>query len=120
MNFLFYLTIDFGLKLLVSVWGLLWLSGERFRKAIKLIIPQIICTSAFLYFCIKKIRPEFKKYHGIFNFNFASLSDLSNIKNLLTQNMKHSISDSSSVSTINSNKNMNIQLTSLENTDRDI
>ena len=120
MNFLFYLTIDFGLKLLISVWGLLWLSGERFRKAIKLIIPQIICTSAFLYFCIKKIRPEFKKYHGIFNFNFASLSDLSNIKNLLTQNMKHSISDSSSVSTIISNKNMNIQLTSLENTDRDI
>ena len=120
MNFLFYLTINFGLKLLVSVWGILWLSGDNFRKSRKLIIPQIICTSAFLVFCVKKIRPEFKKYHGIFNFNFATLSDLSKIKELFTQNMKHSISDSSSASTLNSNKNMNIQLTSLETTDRDI
>ena len=120
MNFLFYLSMNFALKLIVSVWGLLWLSKERFRKAFRLIIPQIICTSSFLYFCIKKIREKYKKYDGIFNFDFATLSDFSKIKNLFTQNMKHNISDSSSVSIINSNKNIDTQLSSLENTDRDI
>ena len=110
MNFLYYLTIVFGLKLIITIWGLFWLSGERFKKAIKLIIPQIIFLSIFISFCLLKIRAKFKKYHGNFTFSFS---------NLLIKGMKD-IKNNINFLNITKKKNLDIQLTSLENTDKDI
>ena len=109
MNFLYYLAIVFIFKFIISFWGLFWLKDERFDKAIKLIIPQIFCVGACLWFIILKIRAKFKKYNISFN-----------ISSLFMKDMKDNLNDSSSsLNSLNSNKNMNIQLTSLETTDKE-
>ena len=110
MNFLFYITIVFGFKLIITIWGLFWLSSERFKKAIKLIIPQIICLSIFISFSILKIKAKFRKYYGNITFSFS---------NLILKGIKD-IKNSINFLNINNKKRMDIQLTSLENTDRDI
>ena len=68
MNFLYYLTINFIFKFLISFWGIFWLKEEKFSKAIKLIIPQIICVGAVIALCILKIKAKIQKYNGLYNF----------------------------------------------------
>ena len=109
MNFLYYLTIVFIFKFIISFWALIWLRGERFNKTIKLIIPQIFCVGACLWFFISKIRAKFKKY----NISFT-------VDSLLMKGTKEALSDNSNMSSINLKKNMSIQLTSLENADKEI
>ena len=115
MNFLYYLAIVFSFKFIVAFWGLIWLKGDRFKKVIKIIVPQIIVVGACLWFIVMKIRAKIKKYND--NINFF---DLGIFGNLIMKDNKESLSDTSSVSTINSKKNMDIQLTSIQNTDKDI
>ena len=110
MNFLYYITIVFTFKLIICVWGIFWLSGDRFRKAIKLIIPQILCVGAFTTLCILKIKSKFKKYQGILNMSFS---------NLIIKGMKD-IKNTIKFANINIKKYMNIQQSSLENTEREI
>ena len=114
MNFLYYLTINFIFKFLISFWGIFWLKEERFSKAIKLIIPQIIFVGACTAICILKIKAKIQKYNRFYNSgNF-----------FLNKNIKDNLNDSnnSSISTLNSTKNMNmnIQLTTFENSEREI
>ena len=115
MNFLYYLAIVFSFKFIVAFWGLIWLKGDRFKKVIKIIVPQIIGVGACLWFIVMKIRAKIKKYNSDINF-----LDFGNFGNLFMKDNKETLSDTSSVSTINSKKNMNIQLTSMENTEKDI
>ena len=109
INFLYYISINFIFKFIISFWGLFWLEGERFKKVIKLIVPQIFSVGASIWFIFLKIMAKIKKYNNTFNF-----------VNLFLKGMKINSNDSSSISTSNSKKNMNIQLTSLENTDNEI
>ena len=112
INFLYYLSIDFIFKFIISFWGLFWIKGEKSKKVLKLIILQIIAVGVSLYFIIIKIKAKIKKYNNsIFSFGSFFIKDT-----------KDNLNDSSSVSTINSqrNLNMNIQLTSMENTEKEI
>lgn len=105
MNFLYYFTIDSLFKFIISFWGIFWLKEERFSKAIKLIIPQLLAVGACIVFCILKIKAKIQKYNnGFLNF-----------ENLLMKNKKDNLNDSSTA--INNKKNMNIQLTSIENSE---
>ena len=113
MNFLYYIGIVFCFKFIVAFWGLIWLKGDRFKKVLKLIILQLIAVGTCLWFIFMKIKAKIKKYNS--NINFLNFG---NFGNLMKDN-KESLNDSS-MSTINSKKNMNIQLTSMENTDKDI
>ena len=108
MNFLYYLAIDFIFKFIISFWGLFWLKGDRFKKVLKLMIPQILAVGACLCFIILKIRAKIKKYNSSFS-----------LGNLFMKDLKENLNDSSTT-TINSKKNIDLQLTSLENSEKDI
>ena len=105
MNFLYYLELVFSFKLIISLWGLFWISGERYKKTVGLIVFQIILVSISLIFCSLKIRAKFRKNKNAFDFSIKGKAK------------KDNEGDSSSISEINSQNNMNIQLTSLENID---
>ena len=105
MNFLYYLELIFSFKLIICLWGLFWISGERKKKTIKLIILQIILVSISLIFCSLKIRAKFKKNKNAFDFSIKG------------KRIKDNSNSFSSISTINTQNNMSIQLASLENID---
>ena len=108
MNFLYYLELVFSFKLIISIWGLFWISGERYKNIIGLIVFQIILLSTSLIFCSLKIRAKLRKNKNAFDFSITG------------KGIKNNSSDLSRISTINTQNNMNIQLTSLESIDRDI
>lgn len=108
MNFLYYLELVFSFKLIISIWGLFWISGERYKNIIGLIVFQIILLSTSLIFCSLKIRAKLRKNKNVFDFSITG------------KGIKNNSSDLSRISTINTQNNMNIQLTSLESIDRDI
>ena len=108
MNFLYYLELVFSFKLIISIWGLFWISGERYKNTIGLIVFQIILVSISLIFCSLKIRAKFRKNKNAFDFSITG------------KGIKNNLSNLSSIPTINTQNNMNIQLTSLESIDRDI
>ena len=108
MHFLYYLELVFSFKLIISIWGLFWISGERYKNSVGLMVFQIISVSISLIFGSLKIRAKFRKNKNEFDFRITG------------KEIKNNSSYLSSISTINTQNNMNIQLTSLESIDRDI
>ena len=65
LSFLYFLILNLGFKLLISIWGLFWIKGSHFKKAIAFILIQIIATSACVVLCFMKIRGNMKLLNQI-------------------------------------------------------
>ena len=104
MSFLFFFVINFSFKLIISVWGIFWLKNEYFKRTIGFIIPQILIVSCGISLGVMKIKKNLKLSYEI---NFGNLF----IKNIKETNKETNITIDNSI-----DKNTNIQLTTLGNT----
>ena len=101
MSFLFFFTINFGFKLIISIWGLFWLRNEGLKRTVGFIIIQILLVLMGIGLSVIKI----KKY--------LSLSYSINFGNLFIKDVKESTTDTNITINNNIDKNTNIQLTTL-------
>ena len=112
VNFLSYIFITFVFKFVISFWGLIWLSGDHFKKIVKLIIPQILGVCAMLYYIIIKIKSKMK--------NINIYSCLQHLFKTDTKLLSKDNSTASTISSLNNKIDMNIQLSNLDNSEREI
>ena len=101
MSFLFFFTINFGFKLIISIWGLFWLRNDRLKRTVGFIIIQILLVLMGIGLSVIKI----KKY--------LSLSYSINFGNLFIKDVKESNTDTNITINNTIDKNTNIQLTTL-------
>ena len=101
MSFLFFFTINFGFKLIISIWGLFWLKNDRLKRTVGFIIIQILLVLMGIGLSVIKI----KKY--------LSLSYSINFGNLFIKDVKESTTDTNITINNTIDKNTNIQLTTL-------
>ena len=106
MSFLFFFTINFGFKLIISIWGLFWLKSANLKRTVGFIIPQILIVLIGIVLGMIKIR------------NNLSLSFEMNFGNLFVKNLKETSSDTNITINTNMDKNTNIQLSTLGNINR--
>ena len=70
MSFLFFFTINFGFKLIISIWGLFWLKNDRLKRTVGFIIIQILLVLMGIGLSVIKI----KKYLSLsYSINFGNL-----------------------------------------------
>ena len=102
LSFLFFFTINFCFKLIISLWGLFWLKGENFKRVIGFIIPEIFAVIGGIAFGVSKIRKN------------LGLSYEMNFGNLFIKDVKDNNNSETNITISNSiDKNTNIQLTTL-------
>ena len=70
MSFLYFLIINLGFKFIISIWGLFWLKGSKFRGAVGFILIQILLTGACAVLCIMKIKGNIQLYNRFYYGNF--------------------------------------------------
>ena len=101
MSFLFFFSINFGFKLVISMWGLFWLKGDKLKRTVGFIIFQILLTLMGIGLSVIKI----KKY--------LKLSYEMNFGNLFIKDVKESNTDTNITINNTIDKNNNIQLSTL-------
>ena len=101
MSFLFFFTINFGFKLIISIWGLFWLKNDRLKRTVGFIIIQILLVLMGIGLSVIKIR------------KYLSLSYSINFGNLFIKDVKESNTDTNITINNTIDKNTNIQLTTL-------
>ena len=106
MSFLFFFTINFSFKLIISIWGLIWLKSVNLKRTIGFIIPQILFVLIGIVIGVIRIR------------NNLSLSFEMNFGNLFIKDVKEVNSDTNITINTTIDKNTNIQLSTLGNTKR--
>ena len=107
MSFFFFFVINFCFKLIISIWGIFWLKNVNFTRTIGFIIPQILLVSCGIALGVIKIRKNSKLSYEM-NFGNLFIKDIKDNNN----------NDNETNITINNTieKNTNIQLTTLGNT----
>ena len=107
MSFFFFFVINFCFKLIISIWGIFWLKNVNFTRTIGFIIPQILLVSCGIALGMIKIRKNSKLSYEM-NFGNLFIKDIKDNNN----------NDNETNITINNTieKNTNIQLTTLGNT----
>ena len=103
MSFLFFFTINFGFKLIISIWAMFWLKNENLKRTIGFIIPQILAVTLGIVFGVMKIKKNLKLSYEI------------NFGNLFIKDIKDNNNDNDTNITISNSmdKNSNIQLSTL-------
>ena len=103
MSFLFFFTINFGFKLIISIWAMFWLKNENLKRTIGFIIPQILAVILGIVFGVMKIKKNLKLSYEI------------NFGNLFIKDIKDNNNDNDTNITISNSmdKNSNIQLSTL-------
>jgi palmitoyltransferase len=103
MSFLFFFTINFGFKLIISMWAMFWLKNENLKRTIGFIIPQILAVILGIVFGVMKIKKNLKLSYEI------------NFGNLFIKDIKDNNNDNDTNITISNSmdKNSNIQLSTL-------
>lgn len=100
LNFLYYLTIVSCFKFFLCFLAIFWLKGEQYSKAKKLIIPQIIMTCGFIFLAFWKIKEKTKNKNFFLNFD-----NKEKLRNCFFRENNNNTND----------KNINIQMTNLQN-----
>jgi len=106
MSFLFFFVINFSFKLIISFWALFWLKNTNLKRTIGFIIPQILFVSCGIAIGVIKIKNNLKLSYDI------------NFGNLFIKNVKESNGDTNITISNTIDKNTNIQLTTLGNTNQ--
>ena len=103
MSFLFFFTINFGFKLIISMWAMFWLKNENLKRTVGFIIPQILAVILGIVFGVMKIKKNLKLSYEI------------NFGNLFIKDIKDNNNDNDTNITISNSmdKNSNIQLSTL-------
>jgi palmitoyltransferase len=103
MSFLFFFTINFGFKLIISIWAMFWLKNENLKRTVGFIIPQILAVILGIVFGVMKIKKNLKLSYEI------------NFGNLFIKDIKDNNNDNDTNITISNSmdKNSNIQLSTL-------
>ena len=88
MSFLYFLTINFCFKLIISFWGLFWIKGPYLKKVVGFIIPQILAVSICIVFSVLKIRAKTKMFNDSYfsNFIIKDIKDSIDTNNISTSN----------------------------------
>ena len=106
MSFLFFFVINFSFKLIISIWGIFWLKNTNLKRTIGFILPQILLVSCGIAIGVIKIKNNLKLSYDI------------NFGNLFIKNVKESSGDTNITISNTIDKNTNIQLTTLGNTNQ--
>ena len=101
MSFLFFFVINFCFKFIISFWAIFWLKGNKFKRSIGFIIPQILLVLCGIVLSLIKIKKNIK------------LSNEMNFGNLLRKDIKESNNETNITISNSIDKNSNIQLTTL-------
>ena len=101
MSFLFFFAINFGFKLIISIWGIFWLKNDRFKRTIGFIIFQILLVSIGIGLSVIKIKKNLRLSYSI------------NFGNLFIKDVKESNTDTNITIHNTMEKNNNIQLSTL-------
>ena len=106
MSFFFFFVINFSFKLIISFWAIFWLKNANLKRTIGFIIPQILLVSCGIAIGVIKIKNNLKLSYDI------------NFGNLFIKNVKESNGDTNITISNTIDKNTNIQLTTLGNTNQ--
>ena len=88
MSFLYFFTINFCFKFIISFWGLFWIKAPNFKKVVGFIIPQILAVSFCIVFSVLKIRTKTKIFKDSYfsNFIIKDVKDSIDTNNISTSN----------------------------------